>query len=102
MPTNRARRTRKPDGLTPLEKQLLLTGETVPPRGSWEDQGESVLRTFMLVWPAGRRGLRALWERHRADLLSEWARLGKCGRPWAARKCDDAPSPPRLHAERRA
>ena len=34
--------------------------------------------------------LRALWQQHRAWLLTEWARRGRVGQPWAAREFDAA------------
>lgn len=92
MPTNRTRRRRAAvGGLTAPERHLLLTGDCTPPRGSWRDRGESVFRTFTLVSPAGRRELRALWERYRDELMAEWQKQRRPGLPWAARQFDHAP-----------
>ncbi len=66
------------------EKYLLLTGECVPPKGDWRDIGEKWTRPFTLSSPAGRDELRKLWETHRAELLEEWQREGRRGKPWAA------------------
>lgn len=67
------------------ERHLLLTGECVPPKGDWRDQGESWLRPFVLVSPAGREDLLRLWALHRDVLMAEWKESGEKGLPWAER-----------------
>jgi len=85
MPTNRTRKTRgrKIPGLLESERHLLLTGECTPPKGDWRDIGEGWLRPFILVSPAGREELQALWLRHKDNILQDWKGPG---RPWAQKE----------------
>jgi hypothetical protein len=46
------------------------------------------LRPFMLISPAGRDELRALWVLHRDELPEEWKKSGKRSLPWAAKEFD--------------
>lgn len=90
MPTNRTRKTRgrKIPGLLESERHFLLTGECTPdPKKhgikDWRDIGEGWVRPFMLASPAGRDELRALWLRHKDNILQDWKGPG---RPWAQKE----------------
>ena len=87
MPSNRTKRTR--GRITPLtdgERHLLLTGRPYPAKGKKWPDGSSWLRPFMLISPAGREELRALWKTHRDELMQTWTGKRK---PWAAREFDN-------------
>ena len=82
MPTKRKRTSRTARApLIASERHLLLTGECTPPRGCWRDYGEKVFRTFQLVAPGDRDELRALWLRHRHELLNQWRERQRRGLP---------------------
>jgi len=90
MPTTRRRTSRTPKpGLTKPERHLLLTGDCCPPKGTWADQGELKFSSFMLISPACRDELRALWEANRDELLAAWKADKKRGLPWAAKEFDN-------------
>ncbi len=78
----KVRATKHP--LLASERHLLLTGSCTPPKGDWRDIGERWTHPFVLTSPAGRPALRRLWEKYREELLLEWKREGRRGRPWAA------------------
>lgn len=88
MPTNRKRRTRgQQHSLLKSELHLLLTGQGTPPKGDWRDVGESWLRPFTLLSPAGRDELLVLWERNKFEIMTACTG-GKL--PWAAKEFNHA------------
>lgn len=78
---------------TPLlqsERYLLESGECVPSLKKhgikdWREIGEGWVRPFALVSPAGRDELRALWRRHRGEILRDKKGRGKL---WAERELE--------------
>ncbi len=89
MPTTRRHRRRPPlYDLTEPERHLLETGNPSMKPGRYPGW----LKPFVLVSPAGRDELRALWSRHRDELLAEWKREGRKGRPWAETEFDETAS----------
>ena len=88
MPSNRKRRTRgQKHPMLKSELHLLLTGQCTPLKGNWRDVGESWLRPFILVSPAGRDELRRLWESNKFEIMTAWT--GK-KLPWAAKEFNHA------------
>ena len=92
MPTNRTRRTRtaRPSSITDRMRLYLSTGDYCG-RGLPLDSPGKV-EAFRLAHPSAeaRARLRAVWLEVRAEILTEWQRAKRPGRPWAAKEFDHA------------
>jgi len=86
MPTNRTRRTRKivPSTISDPMRYFLETG-CYRLRELFPDDPRGRVEVFKLAYPsqAMRKRLKAVWMQHKGDVLADWQRQGKKGKPWA-------------------
>jgi len=90
MATNRYRRTRKhkPQAISEPWKYFLETGLYCGLREIFPDiSHQDRVEIFRLANPSRsvRRKLKKIWLRHRDEILSDWKRQKKRGKPWAKR-----------------